>query len=137
MARWLFKEEPTHYSFAELERDGRTVWDGVSNALARQHLRQVRRGDRVFFYHTGKEKAIVGVMRVASNPRTDPDADDPKAVLVEVEPVRSLPHPVTLARIKADALLAGWDLVRLPRLSVMPVTDEQWRRVEELSGGQE
>ncbi len=137
MAGWLFKEEPTHYSFAQLQRDGRTVWDGVSNALARQHLRQVRRGDRVFFYHTGKEKAIVGQMRVVSDPRTDPDADDPKEVLVEVEPVRSLPHPVTLARIKADALLAGWDLVRLPRLSVMPVTDEQWRRVEELSGGQE
>lgn len=137
MARWLFKEEPTHYSFAQLQRDGGTVWNGVSNALARQHLRQVRRGDRVFFYHTGKEKAIVGEMRVVSNPRTDPDADDPKEVLVEVEPVRSLPHPVTLARIKADALLAGWDLVRLPRLSVMPVTDEQWRRVEELSGGLE
>lgn len=137
MAGWLFKEEPTHYSFAQLQRDGRTVWDGVSNALARQHLCQVRRGDRVFFYHTGKEKAIVGQMRVVSDPRTDPDADDPKEVLVEVEPVRSLPHPVTLARIKADALLAGWDLVRLPRLSVMPVTDEQWRRVEELSGGQE
>jgi predicted RNA-binding protein with PUA-like domain len=134
MARWLFKEEPSHYSFAELERDGRTLWDGVSNALARQHLRQVRRGDRVFFYHTGKEKAIVGEMRVLSNPRTDPHADDPKAVLVEVEPVRSLTHPVTLARIKTDALLACWDLVRLPRLSVMPVTDEQWRRIEELSG---
>lgn len=137
MARWLFKEEPTHYSFAQLQRDGRTVWNGVSNALARQHLRQVRRGDRVFFYHTGKEKAIVGEMRVVSNPRMDPDADDAKEVLVEVEPIRPLPHPVTLARIKADALLAGWDLVRLPRLSVMPVTDEQWRRVEELSGGQE
>jgi predicted RNA-binding protein with PUA-like domain len=130
MAGWLFKEEPTHYSFAQLERDGRTVWDGVTNPLARQHLRQVRRGDRVFFYHTGKEKAIVGEMRVLSDPQ--PDADDPKAVLVEVKAVRPLPHPVTLKRIKGDPLLAGWDLVRLPRLSVMPVTDEQWQRVEEL-----
>jgi predicted RNA-binding protein with PUA-like domain len=133
MGRWLFKEEPTHYSFADLRRDGRTVWDGVSNALARQHLRQVRRGDRVFFYHTGKEKAVVGEMRVRSDPQADPDADDPKEVRVEVEAVRPLPHPVTLARIKGDPLLAGWDLVRLPRLSVMPVTDEQWRRIEELS----
>jgi predicted RNA-binding protein with PUA-like domain len=133
MALWLFKEEPTHYSFADLQRERRTMWDGVSNALARKHLRQVRRGDRVFCYHTGKEKAIVGEMRVGSDPRTDPEADDPQEVLVEVEAVRLLPHPVSLARIKGDPLLAGWDLVRLPRLSVMPVTEEQWRRVEELS----
>ena len=133
MARWLFKEEPTHYSFADLQREGRTTWDGVSNALARQHLRQVRRGDRVFYYHTGKEKAIVGEMRVVTNPRTDPRADDPKEVVVEVEAVGLLPHPVSLARIKSDAQLAGWDLVRLQRLSVMPVTEQQWRRVEALS----
>jgi predicted RNA-binding protein with PUA-like domain len=135
MAGWLFKEEPTHYSFAQLQRDGRTVWDGVSNPLARQHLRQVRRGDRVFFYHTGKEKAIVGLMRVVRDPQ--PDANDPKAVLVEVKAVRALAHPVTLKRIKDDPLLASWDLVRLPRLSVMPVTDEQWQRVEELGDRQD
>lgn len=133
MARWLFKEEPTHYSFGQLQREGRAVWDGVRNALARQHLRQVRKGDRVFFYHTGNEKAIVGEMRVVRNPWTDAQADDPKEVLVEVEAVRLLPHPVSLTRIKADSLLAGWDLVRLPRLSVMPVSDDQWRRIEELS----
>jgi predicted RNA-binding protein with PUA-like domain len=133
MGRWLFKEEPTHYNFRQLQSDGRTVWDGVSNALARKHLRQVRRGDRVFFYHTGKEKAIVGEMRLVSDPRTDSQASDPNEVLVEVEAVRLLPHPVSLARIKGDPLLADWDLVRLPRLSVMPVSDEQWRRIEELS----
>ncbi|HTU92824.1 MAG TPA: EVE domain-containing protein [Gemmataceae bacterium] len=133
MALWLFKEEPDHYSFAQLQREGRTVWDGVRNALARRHLRQMRQGDRVFFYHTGKEKAIVGEMRVVSDPRTNPQADDPKEVLVEVEAVRLLPQPVSLARIKDDSLLADWDLVRLPRLSVMPVSDEQWRRIEELS----
>jgi len=136
MARWLFKEEPEHYSFAQLQEDGRTVWDGVSNALARQHLRKVRRGDSVFCYHTGKEKAIVGVMRAVSDARTDPAADDPKEVLVEVEAVRLLPYPVSLARIKGDPLLAGWDLVRLPRLSVMPVTQQQWQRVEELAAEQ-
>jgi predicted RNA-binding protein with PUA-like domain len=132
MGRWLFKEEPTHYSFAQLQREGRTVWDGVRNALARQNLRQVRKDDRVLFYHTGKEKAIVGEMRVVKDPWTDPEADDPKEVLVEVEAVRLLPQPVSLARIKNDPLLAAWDLVRLPRLSVMPVSDEQWRRIEQM-----
>lgn len=132
MARWLFKEEPGHYSFADLEREGRTRWEGVTNALARQHLRQVRAGDRVWFYHTGKERAIVGEMRVAGDPYVDPEADDPKAVVVEVVPVRALTRAVTLEEIKNDPLLASWDLVRLPRLSVLPVSEEQWRRVEEL-----
>ncbi|HEY7330100.1 MAG TPA: EVE domain-containing protein [Gemmataceae bacterium] len=133
MALWLFKEEPTHYNFAQLTSERRTVWDGVSNALARKHLRQVRKGDRVLFYHTGKEKAIVGEMRAVSDSWTDEHADDPKEVLVEVEAVRSLPHPVTLAQIKEDPLLAKWDLVRLPRLSVMAVSEEQWKRIEQLS----
>jgi predicted RNA-binding protein with PUA-like domain len=132
VARWLFKEEPEHYSFADLQREGRTVWDGVTNALARKHLRQVRPGDRVFYYHTGKEKAIVGEMRAVSAPRLDPAGDD-KSVVVEVEPVRALKRPVTLAEVKDDAILADWDLVRNSRLSVMPVSEEQWRRVEELS----
>jgi predicted RNA-binding protein with PUA-like domain len=133
MASWLFKEEPEHYSFADLERDGTTLWDGVSNNLARQHLRRVRRGDRVLFYHTGKEKAVVGQMRVTGDPRPDPGGDDPKAVVVEVKPVRRLPRPVPLSRIKEDPVLADWDLVRLPRLSVLPVTDAQWGRVQELA----
>jgi predicted RNA-binding protein with PUA-like domain len=133
MALWLLKEEPTHYSFVQLHAEGRTIWDGVRNPLARQHLRLMRKGDRAFYYHTGKEKAIVGEVRVVSGPWTVPEADDPKEVLVEVKAVRWLPHPVTLARIKADPLLSNWDLVRLPRLSVMPVSQEQWRRVEELS----
>jgi predicted RNA-binding protein with PUA-like domain len=133
MAAWLFKEEPTHYSFAQLEGDRQTTWTGVTNNLARKHLRQVRRGDRVFYYHTGKEKAIVGVMRVVGGPEESEAADDAGGVVVQVEAVRRLRHPVSLARIKSDDLLSGWDLVRLPRLSVMPVTEEQWRRVEELS----
>jgi len=134
MAAWLFKEEPTHYNFADLQRDGKTRWDGVSNNLARQHLRRVRRGDRVFFYHTGKEKAVVGEMRVVSDPTPDLSGEDSGAVTVEVEPVRPLSRPVPLARIKEDPLLAQWDLVRLPRLSVVPVSEEQWKRVEELGG---
>src|SRR3954447_1195578 len=113
MALWLFKEEPTHYSFADLERDGSAIWSGVSNNLARQNLRKVRRGDRVFYYHTGKEKAVVGEMRVIGDPKADPNDSDPKAVVVEVEAVRQLRHPVPLSRIKKDPLLQDWELVRL------------------------
>lgn len=133
MAHWLFKEEPDHYNFADLERDRTTSWDGVTNNLARQHLRKVARGDRIFFYHSGKEKAIIGEMRAVSDAMPDPAGDDPKAVVVQVQAVRRLSAPVPLSRIKLDAQLAGWDLVRLPRLSVMPVTVPQWRRVEELA----
>jgi predicted RNA-binding protein with PUA-like domain len=132
LARWLFKEEPDHYSYNDLARDKKTTWAGVNNALARKHLRQVQAGDRVFFYHTGKEKAIVGEMRVVAGPAADADSDDPAAVVVEVEPVRALKRPVTLAQIKADETFSDWELVRMPRLSVMPVTEAQWRRVEEL-----
>jgi predicted RNA-binding protein with PUA-like domain len=127
----LFKEEPEHYSFDDLVRDGRTVWDGVANNLARQYLRQVGVGDRVLYYHTGKQKAIVGEMRVVAGPRPA-GTDNPKDVVVEVVPVRAFARPVPLAVIKEDRELAQWELVRLPRLSVMPVTEAQWQRVQEL-----
>src|SRR5262245_14562435 len=123
---WLFKQEPDCYNYSALERDGRTEWDGVSNALAQKNLRQVRVGDRVLFYHTGKEKAVVGEMVVIAGPR--PASDDESQVVVEVAPVRRL-APVMLKTIKEDPLLTNWGLVRLPRLSVVPVTPEQWRRV--------
>jgi predicted RNA-binding protein with PUA-like domain len=132
-AGWLFKEEPEHYNYADLERDGTTVWDGVANNLALQNLRKVRRGDRVLYYHTGKEKAVVGEMRVVSGPKPDPADPEGKAVVVEVRAVRRLAAPVTLAKIKKDPELRDWDLVRLPRLSVMPVSRAQWDRIEELS----
>src|SRR6476661_1162164 len=134
MALWLCKQEPTCYSYDDLARDGSTVWDGVSNPLARKHLRQMKPGDRVLFYHTGKEKAVVGEMVVAGEPKPDPNTDDEGAVVVEVRSVRRFPATVTLAQIKADKRLADWDLVRLPRLSVVPVTSVQWKRVEELAG---
>src|SRR5690242_4573595 len=105
MALWLFKEEPSHYSFADLQAERRTVWNGVTNALACKHLRQVRRGDRVFFYHTGKEKAIVGEMRVVRDAPSASAADDGKEVRVEVEAVRALSCPVTLAQIREDPQL--------------------------------
>jgi len=128
---WLFKQEPECYSYADLERDGRTVWDGVTNSLAQKNLRQVRVGDRILFYHTGKQKAVVGEMVVVGGPR--PASDGDKHVVVEVEPVGRLPS-VTLEQIKADALLGDWELVRLPRLSVVPMTPAQWQRLQELNG---
>lgn len=127
---WLFKEEPEHYSFADLERDGEAWWDGVTNNLARQNLRKIQPGDRVLYYHTGKERAVVGEMVVLEGPKPAPGSD-PKAVVVKVKPVRRWPRPVTLEQIKKDRAFAGWDLVRLPRLSVVPVSSAQWQRLEE------
>ena len=130
---WLLKEEPTHYSFDDLVKDGRTRWDGVKNPLARKHLREVRRGDRILYYHTGKEKAIVGIARAASDARPDPEARDERAVVVDVEPVEKLRRPVTLSEVKKDPGFKDFPLVRLPRLSVMPVTAEQWSRLQRMS----
>jgi len=130
---WLFKEEPSHYSFDDLKRDGTTLWDGVDNNLARKHLRNVKQGDRALYYHTGNERAIVGEMTVVEGPMPDSASSDPKAVVVRVRPVKAWPRPVTLAEIKAEPLLADWDLVRNSRLSVMPVSADQWQRLEELA----
>jgi len=129
---WLVKEEPTHYAFADLRRDGRTVWSGVRNALAQKHLKAMTKGDRVFYYHTGDEKAVVGIARVAAAPRPDPDDHSGKLAVVDLAAVGPLAQPVTLAAIKADAFFADFALVRMSRLSVMPVTDAQWERIEAL-----
>jgi predicted RNA-binding protein with PUA-like domain len=130
MAHWLFKEEPGTYSFANLERDGSTIWSGVTNALAQKHLRTIKKGDKVLFYHTGGEKAVVGVMEVTADPTPDPDDPAGKRVVVAVKPVRKLKKPVTLAAIKEDKAFAQWELVRIGRLSVMPVPDELWKKIE-------
>lgn len=133
MAFWLFKEEPDTYSFADLEKDGSTTWGGVTNALAQKHLRAVKKGDRVFFYHTGDEKAVVGIMEVSADPKPDPDDAAGKRVVVAVTPVKRLKTPVTLAAIKAEKAFAGWELIRIARLSVMPVPAEVWAKVEQMS----
>jgi predicted RNA-binding protein with PUA-like domain len=130
--QWLFKEEPGTYSYDDLARDGRTSWTGVRNPLAQKHLRSVRKGDRIFFYHTGAEKAVVGIARAAGAPYPDPADRTGRLYAVDVEPVKKLRSPVTLAAIKAEASFASFPLVRLPRLSVMPVTDEQWQRIERM-----
>jgi len=133
MSMWLCKQEPSCYSYDDLVREGSTIWDGVKNPLARQHLRQMRTGDRVLYYHTGKEKAVVGEMVVAGPPGPDAKSKDEAAVVVPMRPVRKFAVPVTLAAIKADAQLAKWQLVTFTRLSVVPVTPAQWRRVEKLA----
>ncbi len=132
MTFWLMKQEPEDYSFADLERDGTTTWDGVNNPLALKHLRACAAGDLAFYYHTGKEKAVVGVMEVVS---VVPDVTDSKRVTVTVRAVRRLAKPVTLATIKADAAFAKWELVSQARLSVMPVTKTMWDRVEKHAAG--
>lgn len=132
MAYWLLKTEPSDYAYADLEADRRTLWDGVGNNLALKHLRQIRQGDQALIYHTGKERMVVGVAEVTSDPFPDPERDNPRLVVVEVKPKRKLAKPIPLAEIKADPQLEDFDLVRLPRLSVMPVAEAVWKRL--LSG---
>jgi len=130
---WLFKEEPTHYSYDDLVRDKKTSWSGVRNALAQKHLRAVEKGDRIFYYHTGDQKAVVAVARAASNAYPDPADPDGKLFAVDVAPVEPLARPVTLTEIKAEPSLKEMPLVRISRLSVMPVTDREWNRIVKLS----
>ena len=128
--RWLFKTEPSAYSFQQLERDKKTVWDGVKNNLALKHLAGIQKGDEIIIYHTGDEKAAVGVARALSHAYPDPGKKEPKLLVVEIEPVKTFSRPLTLAEMKANAKLKNFDLVRLPRLSVMPVSNEQWKIIE-------
>jgi predicted RNA-binding protein with PUA-like domain len=130
---WLFKEEPSSYSFDQFTKDGGTTWSGVKNPLAQKHLRSVRKGDRIFYYHTGNEKAVVGVARATGDAYPDPNDKGGKASVVDVAPVRALERPVTLAEIKASKAFATFPLTRLPRLSVMPVTDAEWKEIERMA----
>jgi predicted RNA-binding protein with PUA-like domain len=130
---WLFKEEPTHYSFDDLAGDKRTVWSGVKNPLAQKHLHAVKKDDRIFYYHTGDEKAVVGVAKALGDAYPDPADKSARSAVVDVAPVKKLPRPVTLAEIKADPAFADFPLVRISRLSVMPVTDAEWTRIEKMA----
>ena len=135
MARFLVKTEPSTYSYADLVRDKRTVWDGVSNPVALKHLATIRKGDTVVVYHTGDEKQAVGLAVAVSDAYPDPKLKDPKRPVVDLAPERSLPKPVTLAQAKADAVLKTNDLARLPRLSVIPFSEAQFQRLLRLAGG--
>ncbi len=133
--KWLVKEEPEHYSYDQFVADGSTVWSGVKNPLAQKHLRSMKPGDTVFYYHTGKEKAIVGTAKVSGVPIADSNDRSGKLFIVELVPGKKLKRPVTLAEIKASGRFADFPLVRMPRLSVMPVTETQWTLIESMARG--
>lgn len=129
---WILKTEPSSYSFDRLATDRRAVWDGVSNALALKHLRSMAKGDQTFIYHTGDEKALVGLARIASDPYSDPKNE--KLTVVDIEAGDRLPRPVTLAAVKADPAFAQLGLVRMSRLSVIPVPPDLWKRLMAMGG---
>jgi predicted RNA-binding protein with PUA-like domain len=133
MPNWLVKEEPENYNFETLVKDGRTTWTGVKNPLAQKHLQAIKKGDQVFFYHTGKEKSVIGVGRALSDAYPDSKDKTGKLYAFDLGPVRRLKKPVTLASIKTSGKFATFPLVRMSRLSVMPVTDAEWKAIEKMS----
>jgi predicted RNA-binding protein with PUA-like domain len=133
VAFWLLKTEPDHYSWDDLARDKKTVWDGVTNALALKHIRTIAKGDRALIYHTGDERAAVGIAEVISAPYPDPKDQDERHVVVDVKPKQKLAHAVTLSDIKSDPAFAGWDLLRISRLSVVPTTESTWNHLLNLA----
>ncbi|MEH2269787.1 MAG: EVE domain-containing protein [Nostoc sp.] len=135
MAYWLLKTEPENYSYFDLERDGSTVWDGVNNSLALKHLRNMLSGDLTMIYHTGKERQIIGLAEIVSQPYIDPTLNDSKRAVVDVRALQRVHQPLTLAQIKQDNKFTDFDLLRLPRLSVVPVWEVYWQRLIELTNG--
>lgn len=136
MPHWLVKSEPNSYSFADLQRDGHTIWDGVRNNAAALHLKAMRVGDELFVYHSQEGLAVVGIARVAREAYPDPSDAAGRFVAVEIEPVRALARPVTLAEMKAEPALAGMAMLRQSRLSVSPVTDGEWSTILRLADQQ-
>ena len=134
MACFLVKTEPSTYSYAQLAKDKRAVWDGVSNPVALKHMRTIQKGDTVLVYHTGDEKSVVGVAVATSDPYPDPKLGDPKRTVIDLAPDRALAKPVPLATFRTDSVLQSSELVRLPRLSVMPLSAAQLKRVLQLGG---
>jgi len=123
---WLVKQEPSVYNYAALEKEKKTTWDGVHNNLALKHLNSMKKGDRALFYHTGDEKQTVGIIMITSYPYPNPKEDDKRYVVVDVKPVKPLKRPVTLEEMKKDPLFKNWELLRISRLSVMPVPKNIW-----------
>jgi len=134
MAYWLIKSEPFKYSWDQFEKDGQTFWDGVRNYAARNHLKAMKKGDLVFFYHSNEGTEIVGIAKVAKEAYQDPTTDDEAWVVVDFKPYKKLKKPVTLSQVKAEKQLADMALVRLGRLSVQPVTDKEWEIVMKMAG---
>jgi len=136
MSYWLLKTEPSDYTYSDLERDGSTVWDGVGNNLALIHMRKVKTGDLALIYHTGKERAAVGVAAVTSDPYPDPKRDAERFAVFDVAPAGRLARPVSLEEVKADPAFADFDLVKNSRLSAMPVPPRLWKKLLSMGGGQ-
>jgi predicted RNA-binding protein with PUA-like domain len=133
MTYWLLKSEPQEYAYADLEREKKTVWNGVKNPLALKHMRTMQPFDLGLFYHTGKERRIVGIVEVISSPYPDPALSDPKRVVIDIQAKGLLAKPVTLAQIKQDTQFTDFDLLRIPRLSVVPVAESYWHRILQLT----
>ncbi|HEX3356835.1 MAG TPA: EVE domain-containing protein [Tepidisphaeraceae bacterium] len=133
MSNWLLKTEPDTYSWDDLTRDKKATWDGVANPVALKNIRAMTKGDLAFFYHTGDERAVVGIAEITSAAYPDPKQKDDRFVVVDLKPKKKLARPVTLAEIKADKIFAGWDLLRIGRLSVVPVPQKMWDRILKMS----
>jgi predicted RNA-binding protein with PUA-like domain len=133
MAYWLLKSEPDVYSYDDLVRDKKTEWDGVNNNTALMHIRAMNKGDLAIIYHTGDERAAIGIAEIISGPHPDPLLDEPKRVVMTVKPKKKFKRPVALPEIKADPVFAGWDLLRIGRLSVVPVPEKMWTHLEKLA----
>ncbi|WP_414526472.1 EVE domain-containing protein [Nodularia chucula] len=137
MAYWLLKTEPEKYSYFNLERDGSTVWDGVNNPLALKHIRNMLIGDLALIYHTGKERQVMGIAEVVTQPYADPTLNDPKRVVVDIKALRRVSVPLELAQIKQSGQFPDFDLLRLPRLSVVPVSEFYWQKLISLTNSTE
>ena len=130
---WLAKQEPKSYNFSSLKKDKKTVWDGVHNNLALKHINSMKKGDLILFYHSGDEKQIVGIMEITSKPYPNPDEKNERFVVVDVKYKKELKNPVTLAEIKKQKKFKNWELLRISRLSVMPVPKEIWNYIMKTS----
>ncbi len=133
MAYWLVKSEPSVYSWEQFQKDGRTSWEGVRNYAARNHLKAMKKGDEVFYYHSNEGLSIVGIARVVKEAYQDPTTDEDAWVTIDLKPVKNLKHPVSMKAIKKEARLQNMALLRISRLSVQPVTEEEWKAILELS----
>lgn len=133
MAHWLLKTEPDAYAWDQFVKDKKTVWNGITNTTALKHIRTMKKGDLALIYHTGDERAAVGIAQITSNPYADPNEEDEKLVVFDLKPQKKLARPIHLSEIKADPAFAGWDLLRISRLSVVPVPDAMWKRIQHLA----
>ena len=135
MSFWLLKTEPTCYSWSDLVKDKKATWDGVANPVALKNIRSMKKGDLVLIYHTGTEKQVVGIAEIISAPYSDPKEKDEKLTVIDLKPKHALKQPVTLSTFKSDKAFEGWDLLRIGRLSVVPVPEKMWKRIEVSSSG--